>query len=322
MSTAAPTHAETSRQVTFPTVVSVTPVVQCLSTKHRAARILELPLECMYNNEFDQPRAERTILASTSSLGPPRKPQRPPRALPSYLAALYETPLLSREQERQLFRKYNYLKYTAELLRRQLDVARPNVGLMNRIERCYNDAIETKNQIIQANLRLVVPLARKRTVSANQFFDLVSDGNMSLFRAVEKFDYSLGNKFSTYATWAITRNFASTIHKTFQQQGRFHTGHDEMLAAKPDLRGNRITAEAEQTVREGHVNRILRYLDEREQEIIIRRFGLESGKEPKTLKEIGADLGVSKERIRQLQERAMNKLRLAASNEGIQPSRE
>ena len=320
MTTAAPanTHAETIRQATFPTIVSVAPVVQCLSTKHRAARILELPLECMYNTEFEQPGVEQTILTAATSLGPTRKPHRPPSGLPPYLAALYETPLLSRDQEQQLFRKYNYLKYTADLLRSQLNLTRPKVSLMNRIERLYNDAIETKNQIIQANLRLVVSLARKRMVSPDQFFDLVSDGNMSLFRAVEKFDYSRGNKFSTYATWAIIRNFARSNHDEFRQQGRFHTGQDEMLAAKPDIRANHIASEAEQSVRAGHVNCILRYLDEREQEIIIRRFGLESGEEPKTLKEVGAELGVSRERIRQIQARAINKLRGAARQEGVQ----
>lgn len=318
MSTAAPTHAETSWQVTSPTIASVTPVVRPLSTKQRAARIFELPLECMHSKEFDQPQAEQTILTSTSNLGTTLNSHSPPSGLPSYLAALYETPLLSRDQERQLFRKYNYLKYTADLLRRQLDVARPKVGLMNRIDGLYNDAIQTKNQIIRAHLRLVVFLAKKRTISADHFFSLISDGNMSLFRAVEKFDYSLGNKFSSYATWAIIRNFAGTIHKTFQHQARFPTGHDEVLAAKPDLRGNHITAEAQQSVRAGHVSRILRYLDEREQLIITRRFGLESGKEPKTLEEVGVELGVSRELIRRIQARAMNKLRGAARHEGIQ----
>lgn len=318
MSTAAPTHADTSWQVTSPTIASVTPVVRPLSTKQHAARIFELPLECMHNKEFDQPQAEQTILTSTSNLGTTLNSHSPPSGLPSYLAALYETPLLSRDQERQLFRKYNYLKYTAELLRRQLDLARPKVSLMHRIERLYNDAIEAKNQIIRANLRLVVSLAKKRTISADHFFSLISDGNMSLFRAVEKFDYSLGNKFSSYATGSIIRNFAGTIHKNFQHQARFPTGHDEVLAAKPDLRGNHITAEAQQSVRAGHVSRILRYLDEREQLIITRRFGLESGKEPKTLEEVGVELGVSRELIRRIQARAMNKLRGAARHEGIQ----
>ena len=63
-----------------------------------------------------------------------------------------------------------------------------------------------KNQIIRSNLRLVVSIAKRHVGPSNNFFELVSDGNMSLIRAVEKFDYSRGNKFSTYASWAIMKN--------------------------------------------------------------------------------------------------------------------
>ena len=82
---------------------------------------------------------------------------------------------------------------------------------MDRIDRLAEESLRTKNQIVQANLRLVVSIAKRHVTASEDFFGLVSDGNMSLIRAVEKFDYSRGNKFSTYASWAIMKNFARTI---------------------------------------------------------------------------------------------------------------
>ena len=73
------------------------------------------------------------------------------------------------------------------------------------------EALAVKNQIIRANLRLVVSIAKKHVGRSDNFFELVSDGNMSLIRAVEKFDYARGNKFSTYASWAIMKNFIRSI---------------------------------------------------------------------------------------------------------------
>jgi len=186
---------------------------------------------------------------------------------------------------------------------------------MDRIEWLYEQAVETKNEIVKANLRLVVSIA-KRHVSPNQdFFSLVSDGNVSLIRASEKFDYGRGNKFSTYASWAIMKNFARSIPDEFKHRDRFRTSLEEMFSGKQDDRSDQYEQESEQRVREQQVNHILARLDEREQKIIISRFGLDHTQEPQTLKEVGADLGVTKERVRQIEARALNKLRIAAHEE-------
>src|SRR5262249_14679004 len=137
---------------------------------------------------------------------------KPPAGLPPYLASLYgDAPLLSREQEAHLFRKMNYLKYRAAKLREALDPARARTADLDEYERLQGEALAVKNQIIRANLRLVVSIAKKRVGTTNNFFELVSDGNMSLIRAVEKFDFARGFKFSTYASWAIMKNFARSI---------------------------------------------------------------------------------------------------------------
>ena len=161
-------------------------------------------------------------------------------------------------------------------------------------------------------------MSAKRHVTPDQnFFELVSDGNVSLLRAIEKFDYSRGNKFSTYASWAIMKNFARTIPGEYRQRDRFRTSHDELFAATQETRGNPTLELHAQDDRISKISRILKKLDDREKQIIIGRFGLDHTREPLTLKEVGAELGVTKERIRQIEARALNKLRQAAQEEKI-----
>jgi RNA polymerase primary sigma factor/RNA polymerase sigma factor len=212
----------------------------------------------------------------------------------------------------------NYLKYKVSRLRDTLDVNRPKSRLMDQIEKLYDESITTKNQIIRANLRLVVSIAKRHVGLAGDFFELVSDGNMSLIRAVEKFDVSRGNRFSTYASWAIMKNFARTIPDTFRQRGRFCTSQSEMFSTVADARADHYEQESAQIQRESHVQGILKRLNERERQIVTSRFGLTRGQEPLTLKQVGAALGVTKERVRQIQCRAMSKLRTAAAEDRIE----
>lgn len=283
----------------------------------RAQRIMELPLDYINNPRFARKGAEKACLGPMPESDSPTKKARRPSGLPPYLASLYEMPLLTREQEAHLFRKYNFLKYKAEKLRRELDPAQPKASLMDEIESLSQQAVATKNEIARANLRLVVSIAKRHVTPDQNFFELVSDGNMSLLRAIEKFDFARGNKFSTYASWAIMKNFARTIPGEFKHRDRFRTSQDELFAATQEHRGNPLVEEGAQHQREAQIERILRRLDEREQKIIIGRFGLDHSNEPQTLKEVGASLGVTKERIRQIEARALSKLREAAKEEKI-----
>jgi len=283
----------------------------------RARRIMELPLDFIPNPLFGRASAEKTILVEMPQSETGAKKTRLPSGLPPYLASLYEVPLLNRDQEGHLFRKFNYLKYKAAKLRQELDPTKAKSSVMDQIEALYDEAVAVKNQIVRANLRLVVSIAKRHVGMGDNFFELVSDGNMSLIRAVEKFDFARGNKFSTYASWAIMKNFARTIPDEHKHRDRFRTSHSEMFTSTEERRSDQYEQESAQSQRERQIGKILERLDEREQKIIISRFGLDHGREPLTLKEVGAAMGVTKERVRQLEARAITKLKVAAEEERI-----
>ncbi len=285
--------------------------------EQRAIKVFELPLDYIPNAEFDDESRVDEMTADLPVAVEPVRKVRAPSGLPPYLASLYDVPLLNREQEYHLFRKMNYLKHVAAKLRAELDPKAPLVSLMDRIEKLYEQSVAVKNKIVQANLRLVVSIAKKHVDPNDDFFGLISDGNMSLIRASEKFDYSRGNKFSTYASWAIMKNFARTIPDEFKHRDRFRTSSEEIFTGHEDRRADNFSAEIDQAVRTDQIQKILHTLDQREQQIIVRRFGLDHRFEPLTLKEVGEELGVTKERIRQLESRALDKLRAAASKAHI-----
>jgi RNA polymerase primary sigma factor len=288
----------------------------------RAEHVRQLPLDFMPNALFSRKSAEKVVNQAFPGSEDTTRKVRRPAGLPAYLASLYEVALLTREQEVWLFRRFNYLKFKAASLREHLDPERPNARLMDQIEKIYAEVVELKNRIVRANLRLVVSIAKRRVSPNDSFFDLVSDGNMSLIRAVEKFDYARGNKFSTYASWAIMKNYARTIPDDHKRRDRFRATDSEFLQSTADCREDEYQRRMAASDRMQQVGRFLDRLDAREQTIIIRRYGLDHEQEPQTLKEVGSALGVTKERVRQIEAKALEKLRDAAESENMLPELE
>ena len=283
----------------------------------RAQRLLEQPIDYMDSEEFHEPDADEAILNSTPPEGNKATPTRVPPGLPPYLASLYSIPLLTKDEEVYYFRKMNYLKFKAANLRESIDPIRPKTRDMNQIEEYLDKAVEIKNFLIRSNLRLVVSIAKRHIKPTGNFFEMVSDGNMSLIRAIEKFDYSKGNKFSTYASWAIMKNFARSIPAEHTRLDRFRTGKDEIFMQSTDTRDNPFQQELNNQKQHQALMGILDQLDDREKNIILYRYGLIQGTEPQTLEEVGSRFGVTKERIRQLEARALKKARKIAQEEGL-----
>ncbi len=283
----------------------------------RAKRLVDQPIEFIYHRSFEDDNADAVILTAPPPTPDKQPTFRPPPGLPPYLAQLYSIPLLTKEQEAYYFRKMNYLKFKAARLRDQLDVSRAKSRVMDQIEECLNEAVEVKNLLIRSNLRLVVSIAKKHVKPNGSFFEMVSDGNISLIRAIEKFDYSRGFKFSTYATWAIMKNYARSIPAEHTLLDRYRTGSDELFLSSPDQRSDQFEQELVNHRQHEAIVQILNRLDERERNIIMFRFGLNQEAEPQTLEQLGGRFGVTKERIRQLESRALNKLRKIALEEKL-----
>ncbi|MFN0056137.1 MAG: sigma-70 family RNA polymerase sigma factor, partial [Planctomycetales bacterium] len=188
---------------------------------------------------------------------------------------------------------------------------------MDQIERYLDQAVEVKNLLIRSNLRLVVSIAKKHVKPGGNFFEMVSDGNISLLKAIEKFDYSRGFKFSTYASWALMKNYARSIPAENSYQDRYRTGSDEVFSASVDHRSDQFEQELVNQHQHEALMGILNRLDERERNIIMYRFGLNHDTEPQTLEQLGGRFGVTKERIRQLEARALSKLREIAFEEKL-----
>ncbi|MBI4718711.1 MAG: sigma-70 family RNA polymerase sigma factor [Planctomycetes bacterium] len=286
------------------TVTEVEAVLRCVQTRRWA----QAPLEPVYNELFDAPDADALILGAPEPPAYDGPPQRIPRDLPPYLRSLYLTPLLTREQEQDLFRRYNYLKFKAGRCLRAVDLDDVTQEQFETLRGLLAQVEAIRQRIIRANLRLVVSIAKRHVGWAANFFEVVSDGNMSLMRAIEKFDYAMGNKFSTYASWAIMKNYARSIPEQHYQAARFMTGQDLALESAPDERPTAASPSDRDRVRD-LIAAGLSELPTREQEVLREHFGLNDGAATTTLEQLGKRFGVTKERVRQIERRALARLR-------------
>ena len=284
----------------------------------RARRLLGIELQYIAHPSFDDQGAHDAILAPMPApvAGQAARCRKAPAGLPPYLASLYDTgPLLSREQEAHLFRKMNYLKSRASRLRDRIDPARARTADLDLIERSLEDALAIKNQIVRANLRLVVSIAKRHLGGKGDLFERVSDGNYVLLRAVERFDYSRGNKFSTYATWAIRNQFARAFTRgKNHRHPEFLFHHDKRFVVAADARSEELEHLDVQELRQVVVAQLLAKLDDRERRILVGRHGIGGG-DAKTLLQLGKELGITKERVRQIESVAHDKLRRLARTE-------
>ena len=296
--------------------------VRRILTSVRAGQLAAEPIRYVYDPSFDAADAETQIQDDDSpQAGEPPSQEDDvrvtgvPTGLPPYLQALYRTPLLTPAQERRLFRRMNFLLRQAELRRRAIakDRGAASPADIAAVEALIDQATEVKNRITAANLRLVVSIARRHVVgrpSAN-LFELVSDGNLALIRAVERFDVARGFRFSTYASWAIMRSYARSVPEELTRKDRFRTGHEEILASLDDHRAQQTDAESTRRQIRSTLADHLAALDPRERLVVERHYGLAAAGASSTLGEIGRELGLSREGVRQIEIRALRKLRSA-----------
>jgi RNA polymerase sigma factor (sigma-70 family) len=236
-----------------------------------------------------------------------------PRDLPPYLQELYRTPLLTPAQERALFLKFNLHKYEFVTARRQLDPELVRRRDLDRLEHLLDLATQTKNAIVRANLRLVVSVARKHLRPGLSLMELISEGNITLMRAVESFDFHKGHRFSTYATLALMKGFARTAPQMLAAS-RKNTGDAGILAEVPDRRAAERPQSQSLATRD-EVRHLLSRLSDRERAVLSAHFGLGSEPAAETYDQLAQRLGLTKQRVRQIHQTALSKLREVAGVE-------
>lgn len=224
--------------------------------------------------------------------------------------------ILTAAQEKILFHQFNYARQRVWSLQQDVwasPTRQPNPDQAEQMLRWYRLSERVREQIAETNLALVLAMAKRTRMSEVDFADLVSEGNMALLRAVDKFDAGRGYKFSTYACRAILKAFSRQGMKLSKYRQRFPTDFDPKLERSNFLETKRATFEkdaAEEVKRIVIENRAL--LTDVERTVIEHRFGLEAGggERPMTLEQVGQIIGVTKERVRQIQNKAMEKIRL------------
>ena len=280
-----------------------------------------------------------------------------------YLNEMSRVPLLTRDEEISLAKK---MEIGREARQAMID-SDGELENIEEIKRLIREGKEAREYLIKANIRLVVSIAKKYRRYGSSFLDLIQAGNVGLIRAVDKFDYSRGNRFSTYATWWIRRSvlrFLNQKERTIrlpnylsnrlrkvrhvtrdlsQQLGRQPTLEEisEHVEQDPEeirqlIHYARLPISLDKPVGEDGESELLHFIEnenavipfnsvqqhlleedigsalgelsEREASIIKLRFGLE-GNRSHTLKELGEIFGVTRERIRQIQQKALRKLR-------------
>jgi RNA polymerase sigma factor (sigma-70 family) len=248
--------------------------------------------------------------------------------VPDYARAVDERTLLSAEQESDLFIRMNYCKFRADLLRRQLPAGREAAGLpiigpspigalapparrieeaLEEIECCLATAMRLRDCLVRAFLKLAISLIGPFVSRRHPFDELLSEAAVALLRAVEKFDPDRGFRFSTYATPAVRRQLERFVLKQHKdEQVLVRAAHlDTLPAAAGRTRADERRRESAVHVLGGMLER----LDAREQLILQARFGLEAGSDTQSLQEIASRLGVCRERVRQIESRAIERLR-------------
>jgi RNA polymerase primary sigma factor len=263
---------------------------------------------------FDDPAARTAILAPLADpAGEEKSPRLRLASLPNGQA---RASILTREQEAHLFRKMNYLKCRADRLNEQVNAEGPSPVIVAEIERLQSEAQALKNRIVELNLPLVIVVVKKRIRPDQELSELVSEGNLALIQAVDRFDFARGNRFSTYATWAIRNTLASKAISDRRHRRRSFARYEASLLA-PDPGVADFENEAVQDQRRTMVRRWFASLRERERWVLTNRYGL-NGAAERTLAQIGRELGISKQRASQIAARAENKLRKFARREALE----
>jgi len=295
-------------------------VLNALSDEDRAllVRLLAEPSDFVDHPEFHQRGAEAALFGEVATLpatGPARLP-RPASVIDGPAGRGSAIPTLTTEQEQLLFKRWNYSRMrVCRIL--EAHARKRLTGRATRLLLAWHHrSLDLRSQIVSLNVPLVLAMAKRTRLNSIDFNELISEGNMALLRSVDKFDCSRGFKFSTYSCRAILKAFSRVAMRVSRYRGRFPAEFD------PALEQDHSIEEKRDTIEEDCVDELKSILTQNtadltdvEQRVIAERFALavdDSGQpRPKTLEQVGSIIGVTKERVRQIQNKALRKIRAA-----------
>jgi RNA polymerase primary sigma factor len=219
--------------------------------------------------------------------------------------------LMKGQEERLMFLRFNYAKLRLCRLQKEITKDGLTKERADQFAEWHRRFEHFREYLVRTNLALVLAMAKRTRLGDVDFAEIVSEGNMALIRAVDKFNVDRGFKFSTYACRAILKAFSRTSLKSARHRTRFPVEFEPDME-RSDWQDRRRGAVEEDCVDElrAIVDRNLADLSSVEETVIRRRFNWQQQEEsPLTLEEVGQIIGVTKERVRQIQNKALMKIR-------------
>ena len=272
----------------------------------------DLDVDCVYDRSFSSPGAERKLWGARRECIPvPHYRLLPEISTDVGQDFVARRILLTGEQERTLFLRYNYAKYRLrELLKLQRKFYSSKRA--ERIATWHNRAQAVRAKLTNANLPLVPSMAKRVRVIGVEYSELISEGYMAVLRSVEKFDVARGFKFSTYACRSILKCFHRLAAKHRRFRKLFPVEFDPELEKSDygERRHRMQRSDSIDAVREV-LNHNCANLSNVERSVILERFSILSRGRPQTLSQVGQVVGLTNERVRQIEKKSLRKIRAA-----------
>jgi RNA polymerase sigma factor (sigma-70 family) len=218
-------------------------------------------------------------------------------------------------EEAHLFLRYNYARYRLSKLV-EAQKRRATGPRARQMVRWYQRAMKARATLVRANMALVLAMAKRTRIPNVEFGELISEGNMALLRSVEKFDVSRGYKLSTYACRSILKAFNRLATTTGRHRQRFPAEYDpEMERSDYDEKKHEMQRESSLEALREIILQNRAKLSDVERTIVMERFAIGSTGKGRTLAEVGKMVGLTNERVRQIQNLALGKIRAALDEE-------
>lgn len=296
-------------------------VIRALATEDQVllAKLLTEPMDVVDHPDFGNDDIEQRLFGGAARLTDSRSTRfvEKPDAIVDAVVGGERIPTLSHAEEQHVFMRFNYAR------RRIIEILGRNAGRRLTISATRlllawgHRMLAARSVIVRLNMPLVLAMAKRTRLSNIDFNELISEGNMALLRSVEKFDCARGFKFSTYSCRAILKSFSRVAMRASRYRGTFPTEFDPAMERSDyvDRMRQDVAIDCVDEIKEIFLQN-LAGLSDVERTVIAERFALGpiagiGPAAPKTLEQVGTLIGVTKERVRQIQNNALKKMRLA-----------